>query len=215
MALPLPTLRAPSCPLRTDMAARFRSPAEGITQNSRSAAVNRTLRSVAKVFCLLDTCQVAKAAAEQAAGRPYVIRPPLAARAYIVVFMCIWCGFVLAGLIAAIVNASPAVVILLLMLSFGLTFGYRLFRLSVTLYPQGLLVRNIYRTRHVARADIEGFRQGAESMQPFTRTIYVMLRDGSVLPLDVAGRRFVFGRGRALLDERMRTLQNWLDQGCY
>ena len=76
-------------------------------------------------------------------------------------------------------------VIPLLMLTFGLTLGYRIFRLSVALGPQDLLVRNFYRTRRIVRVDVEGFRQGALSQQPFTRAIYVLLRDGTVFPLDV------------------------------
>lgn len=131
---------------------------------------------------LLDTCQMPNAAVGPATNRLDVIRPPLAARAYVVVFMCIWCGSIFAGLIAAAAHGSPAAVILLLMLAFGLTLGYRIFRLSVALGPQDLLVRNFYRTRRIVRADVEGFRQGALSQQPFTRAIYVLLRDGSVFP---------------------------------
>ncbi len=152
------------------------------------------------------------AAVGPATNRLDVIRQPLAARAYVVVFMCIWCGGVFAGLIAAAAHGSPAVVILLLMLTFGLTLGYRIFLLSVTLGPQDLLVRNFYRTRRIARADVEGFRQGALSQQPFTRGIYVLLRDGTVFPLDVTGRPNFFGRGKTLLDNRTQLLQRWLEQ---
>jgi hypothetical protein len=152
------------------------------------------------------------AAVGPATNRPDVIRLPVALRAYVVVFMCIWCGSVFAGLIAAAAHGSPAVVILLLMLTFGLTLGYRSFRLSVALGPQDLLVRNWYRTRRIVRADVEGFRQGALSQQPFTRAIYVLLRDGTVFPLDVTARPYFFGRGKTLLDGRTRLLQRWLEQ---
>jgi hypothetical protein len=64
---------------------------------------------------------------------------------------------VFAGLIAAAAHRSPAMVIPLLMLAFGLTLGYRIFRLSVAVGPQDLLVRNFYRTRRIARAYVEGF----------------------------------------------------------
>ena len=161
---------------------------------------------------LLDTCQMPNAAVGPGTNRLDVIRPPLAARAYVVVFVCIWCGSVFVGLIAAAVHGSPTVVILFLMLTFGLTLGYRIFRLSVVLGPQDLLVRNFYRTRRIARADIEGFRQGGLSQQPFTRVIYVLLRDGTVFPLDVTGRPYFFGRGKTLLDDRTRLLQSWLEQ---
>jgi len=165
-----------------------------------------------KACGLLDTCQMPNAAVGPGISSPDVIRPPLAARAYVVVFMCVWCGSVSAGLIAAAAHGSPATVILLLMLTFGLTLGYRIFRLSVALGPQDLLVRNLYRTRRIARADVEGFRQGALGQQPFTRAIYVLLRDGTVFPLDVTGRPYFFGRGQTLLDDRTQLLQRWLEQ---
>jgi hypothetical protein len=152
------------------------------------------------------------AALGPATNRLDVIRPPLAARAYVVVFLCIWCGGVLAGLIAAAAHGSPAVMFLLLMLAFGLTLGYRIVRLSVAIGRQDLLVRNLYRTRRIARADIVGFRQGALGQQPFTRAIYVLLRDGTVFPLDVTGRPYFFGRGQRLLDNRAQLLQGWLGQ---
>jgi hypothetical protein len=151
-------------------------------------------------------------AAEQVPRKSAVIRPSIAFRVCFVVFMCVWCGFTLTALIAAALSGSPATVVPFLMLAFGLTFGYRMVRMSVTLDPQALTVRNIYRTRRIAQGDIQGFRHGPMSENPFTRTIYVMLRDGTVLPLDVAGRAYFFGRGQAVLDDRMRTFQTWLDE---
>jgi hypothetical protein len=141
-----------------------------------------------------------------------VIRLPLALRAYVVVFSCLWCGGVFAGLIAAAVHGSPTVLILLLMLAIGLALGYRLFRLSVALGPRDLVVRNYYSTRRIPRADVEGFRQGALSQQPFMRVIYVLLRDGTLLPLDVTGRPSFLGRGNSLLEDRLQLLQRWLEQ---
>jgi hypothetical protein len=152
------------------------------------------------------------AAVGSATKRLDVIRLPLAVRVYVVVFTCIWCGSVFAGLIAAAAHGSPAVLILLPVLAFGLTLGYRIFRLSVALGPQDLLVRNFYRTRRIVRVDVEGFRQGAISQQPFTRAIYVLLRDGTVFPLDVTGRSYFFRRGKTLLDDRTQLLQRWLEQ---
>jgi hypothetical protein len=48
------------------------------------------------MFRLLDTWQMPNAAVAGATDRLDVIRPPLAARAYVIVFMCVWCGTVLA-----------------------------------------------------------------------------------------------------------------------
>lgn len=75
------------------------------------------------------------AALSPASNRLDVIRQPLGVRAYVVIFLCIWCGSLGAGLIAAAVHGSPALVFLLLMLAFGLTLGYRIFRLSVAIGP--------------------------------------------------------------------------------
>ena len=98
------------------------------------------------------------------------------------------------------------------MLAFGVTIGVRTFRMSVAFDADALVVRNFFRTRTLLREDIEGFRSGSMSSQPFGRTIYALLRDGSVFPLDVAGRAYRFGRGRGKLDERQATLQAWLNQ---
>ena len=97
------------------------------------------------------------------------------------------------------------------MFAFGTTLGYRLLRTSVALGPDDLLVRNYVRTRRVPRAEVEGFRVGSISNQPLRRTIYLLLRDDSVLPLDAVGRFYVSARSEAVLAERMRLLQRWLD----
>jgi hypothetical protein len=102
-------------------------------------------------------------------------------------------------------------VIPVLMFVFGTTLGYRLFRLSVALGPDDLLVRNYFQTRRVARAEVEGFRMGPMSTQPFRQTIYLLLSDGSVLALDVVGRLSFGARSKAVLAERMRLLQGWFD----
>jgi hypothetical protein len=145
------------------------------------------------------------------AGKPTVIRLPLAYRVYLVAFMCVYCSFLLAGLIDAAINAPLAVVIPLAMLVFGLGFCYRIFRVSATLDSTALLVRNFSQARRIPRTDIEGFRLGPVSGWWSSRqTIYVLLRDGTVLPLDVAGNRYAFTGGSALLASRMLSLQHWL-----
>jgi hypothetical protein len=159
---------------------------------------------------LLDTSQMTSATAGAAHGRPYAIRLPLAVRAYVVIFMCIWCVPLLGASIGAAVHGSPGFVgFAVPMLAFGLALGYRIIRLSVTLNPDDLLVRGYFHTRRIVRADIEGFRQGSQTNQPFTRVIYVLLRDGTVFPLDVTARMYV-GRGKARLADRTRSLQSWL-----
>jgi hypothetical protein len=140
------------------------------------------------------------------------MRLSLAYRVYLVAFMCVWCSFLLAGLISAAINAPLAVLIPLVMLVFGLGFTYRIFRASVTLGSEALLVRNFSQARRIPRTDIEGFRLGAVSQwrSRQTQTIYVLLRDGTVLPLDVAGNGYAPTGGSARLASLMLSLQNWL-----
>jgi hypothetical protein len=148
------------------------------------------------------------------AREPTVMRLPLAYRIYLIVFMCIWCTFALASLIAAAINSSPGAAIALVILVFGPSFIYGIFRVSVVLDAESLLVRNFWqRRRHIARSDVEGFRLGPISGQRSRQTIYVLLRDGTVLPLDVAGSPYVaFTGGPERLEFQMLSLQQWLDQ---
>lgn len=109
-------------------------------------------------------------------------------------------------------QGSPAALVPVIMLAFGATIGIRTFRMSVTFEADALTVRNFFRTRRLRRDEIEGFRSGPMNNQPFGRTIYALLCQGSVFPLDAAGRPYPFGRGRGKLEERQAMLQSWLDQ---
>jgi hypothetical protein len=141
-----------------------------------------------------------------------VIRPPKILRIYTSVFTVVWCAGVLTAAVTIAVKGSPAAIIPVIMLAFGVTIGVRMFRMSVAFDADALVVRNFFRTRSLRREEIEGFRSGSMSNQPFGRTIYALLRDGSVFPLDVAGRLYRFGRGRGKLEERQAMLQAWLNQ---
>jgi hypothetical protein len=126
---------------------------------------------------------------------PYVIRPPIMLRIYVAVFLCLWCGGVVA--FASPTQGRPAIVVPGLMIGFALTLGYLLVRSSVTCHDDHLLVRNHLCTRRVARSEVEGFRIGTKGSQPLTRTVFVLLRGGTVLALDAAERLSVLGRGKA------------------
>jgi len=141
---------------------------------------------------------------------PYpVIRPPALLRAYVVVFGFIWCGGVVAGLVTALIHASPVAVFLLVMLAFGAGLCYRLFRMSVELRPGELLVRNYFRTIRVQVDNIEGFRVGSTAAQPLSKSIHVLLGGDQLIPLDVTSRPYLFGRGADLLDRRLAELKAW------
>jgi hypothetical protein len=81
-----------------------------------------------------------------------VIRPPLPLRLYVAAFTLFWCGLLLSFGVRAVVDGKPAVLpVLALMLAFGGTIGIRLFRMSVMLLPDELVIRNHIRTRRVQR----------------------------------------------------------------
>lgn len=151
--------------------------------------------------------------ADATSGDFPVIRPPWPLRVYVAGFTGLWCALTISFAVTAAEHGKLAGVIpLLFILAVGVTFGVRLFRMSITLKSDELVIRNVLRTRRVQRRDVEGFRSGAMTGQPIGRTIYALLRDGSVVPLDVAGRMYRFGRGRALLDERLALLERWRTQ---
>jgi hypothetical protein len=140
------------------------------------------------------------------------IRLPKAVRIYTSVFVVIWCAGVLTAAVVIAVHGSPAAIVPVIMFAFGATIGARTFRMSVAFGADVLIVRNFIRTRTLRREEIEAFRSGAVSYQPFGRTIYALLRDGSVFPLDVASRPYRLGRGRSKLEERLAMLRGWLNQ---
>jgi hypothetical protein len=100
------------------------------------------------------------------------------------------------------------------MLAAGVTIGVRLWRLGVIARGDEFLVSNYFQTRRLTRAEIEGFRIGSSHHSMlFGRTIYVLLGDESVLPLDVTTRPFVTKRQRARFDAQLNTLRRWVSDG--
>lgn len=141
-----------------------------------------------------------------------VVRLPRAVRGSLIVFVLVGCAVLIPiGVVASVDDVPLVTVIAALTLAGVVVFVYRMVRVSLTLSGQALLVRNFVRTRRVARVDIEQVHVGAMTDSPFRGSIWVSLRDGSVLPIDVAGRRLPFGaRGRSRVEERHRLLQGWL-----
>jgi len=140
------------------------------------------------------------------------IRPPRLVRAYGAIFTVLWCGGVAAFAFAAARRHSPAVVIGVLMFIAGAALGYRLFRLGVTADGDALTVRNNTRTRVLARRDIEGFRIGSPGTGrlPTSRAVLVLLRDDTVLTLDVTAALPLGNRGRRRVEEQLEQLRRWL-----
>ena len=137
------------------------------------------------------------------------IRLPKILRIYTSVFTVVWCAGVLTAAVTIAAKGSLAAIMPIIMFAFGATIGVRICRISVAFDADVLVVRNSFRTRNLRREEIEGFRPGVMSSQPFSRTIYALLRDGSVFPLEVVGRPY---RNRRKLEERRALLQAWLNQ---
>ena len=105
-----------------------------------------------------------------------LIRLPVAFRIYIVIFAVIWCGGVLAGLIAALAKFSPAAMIPAAMLVFGGFFMWHVARLAVIGDHEGLTVRGYYRSRRIPKFEVEGFRIGS-GYYPFGNCTFALVRD--------------------------------------
>lgn len=139
------------------------------------------------------------------------IRPPLAARVYAAVFSTLWCGAVVVGGVRGLLAGSLAALVTVPMLALGATFGYRLVRMGVRGERDTLTIRNSWSTRTLRRADIEDFRTGTgiTGGLPGSRVVQVLLRDRTVLPLDVTSTPLPLPRGRARLQQRLEQLQAW------
>jgi len=136
-----------------------------------------------------------------------VIRLPLWMRVYIVGFGIFWVVFLFASLFRPS-TAQPFVPILLIVV--GVVFFARIISQVVIANEDGLLVRNVYRTSRYRWEDVEGFRTGRPSFQPFGKQINLLLRDGEIVPIDVSVRLWRFTGGEASVQEMLTRLRAWL-----
>ncbi len=141
----------------------------------------------------------------------FEIRPPWAARVYVAVFSSVWCAVVASAGVRAAVAGSVSALVILPMLCLGAALGYRLFRLEVRAERETLTIRNTWSTRTLTRADIEGFRTGVLTVGSLTggQVVQVLMRDETVLPLDVTRSTFPLPRSRSRLQERLQHLRAW------
>lgn len=137
------------------------------------------------------------------------IRPPLA-RIWIVGFSIFWCGFLIVSSLPP--DRDPVgLVVTAGMLVFGVGLGYRLLRLGASTEGDVLVIRNNFRTRRLARREIEAFRVGeVNAGLPIGRAIFVLLTDESVVQIDGAMSLGPLGGGR--LDRTLSDLRRWLDE---
>ena len=137
---------------------------------------------------------------------------PRAVRIYVCAFGALWCSFVALALFASVVARTAAALIPLGMLAFGGYFFYRTLRMGVVTSADEMLVRNWWRTWRVRRRDIEDFRiGGAGPMVMFGKSIYALLADGTILPLDVLARPMFFSFWGRRLNTALAQLKAWAD----
>ncbi|HEX2274138.1 MAG TPA: PH domain-containing protein [Acidimicrobiales bacterium] len=121
----------------------------------------------------------------------------------------------LANIVGALVGGAwAALPVGLAMLAWGGFFIGRMSRLAVIAEEQELVVRNLFRTHHIPRSAIEGFRIGnPPPMMPFGKTIHVLVRDEAIVTADVFMASGLTGRGRRSLEARLQQLREWLHDG--
>jgi hypothetical protein len=126
--------------------------------------------------------------------------------------LVVWCALLVLHVAFAFTDRSittTAAVLGLIFLVFGASVLFRTYRMSVRLGPAELVVRNRFRTRRIQRDDIAGFRVAPVRLQPFLRSVRVVLRDGRIVPLEVSERTSLLRRERESLAQDLDTLQRW------
>jgi len=140
-----------------------------------------------------------------------VIQLPPVMRAYAALAVCVFGVVGAVMLVSAVADGQVAVVVFTVVwLVLALTLAYRMLRASVVLDHDELLVRNFLRTRRLPRGEVEGFRSGSYGVMSFSRCVFALLRDGTVMALDVTIRPGLPGRSRPTRDAGLRQLQAWL-----
>ena len=93
----------------------------------------------------------------------------------------------------------------------GMLFFYaRMWGLGVFSDGEELTIRNTARTHRASRSNIEGFRVGAAPGAVVGKAVHLLLRDGSVVTLDVLTGIFGGDRGRRQLQTRLDQMNTWL-----
>lgn len=139
-------------------------------------------------------------------GRRVDIRPPRSARIWAIGFSVFWCGLLITFTIP-LRGGVVEVILPIAMLVFGVSLAYRLVTLSAVTAGGAFVLRNNFRTRRLRRDEIEAFRVG---QRPWGRTIFVLLRNQSLVQVDAAVRLLPSGRRR--LDAWLAELREWLGE---
>lgn len=149
--------------------------------------------------------------------RELVVRPPLAARIFVVLFtggfvLCVTIVLVLA--IARHQDVSGAPIGIGMALFAGL-LGYRLAILSVRAHGPEIIIHDYWRTRRIPISQVEGLDIGRATAGSL-RTVRILVR-GTAIPVDALGvTRGILGRNASdaidQLERRRQELADWLAQ---
>jgi hypothetical protein len=147
--------------------------------------------------------------------REIEIRPPLAARVFVVLFaggfvLYIGIYFVVAAVRGQDVGGAPAGIGIAV---FAAAVGYRMAALSFRARGQELVIHNYRRTRHIPASEVEGVDIGHGSRRSL-QTVRILTSAGAI-PVDVLSVAERISRRRAArdmekLDRRRRELADWL-----
>lgn len=137
-------------------------------------------------------------------------RVSLPVRVFCVGWALFWLGACGAGVVkAAGKGAWLTVVVAALVGLVGGTVAWRNAQLALFTDGDELVIRNVYRTRRLRRADVEGFRVGTPSMWPFGEAIHVLARGGTVIASDATSSA-CSRRARRRRDTTLERLGVWL-----
>ena len=127
---------------------------------------------------------------------------------YLAVFALFWCGFLVFAAVMSFREGSTFFAVPpLVMLTFGVPFLLRFFRVGAVARRDHLVVRNLLRSYEIPRASIEGFRSGP--MLGIGQVVSVVGSD-SVTPIEVTYGVALLPRRRRRQEEQLQALTRWL-----
>jgi len=140
------------------------------------------------------------------------IRVPVVLRVVGSAFGVVWCLGASAGLVGAVLDRSPAHVLIILgLLAVGAPPLLRCHRVSVETRCDELLVRNSYLTHRLRRENLEGFYFGTGVLRAGP-AIWVRVRGRRAVRLDATQGLYVLVRGYDLRERRLADLRAWAAQ---
>jgi hypothetical protein len=143
--------------------------------------------------------------------RSYRITTGIGLRLFIIVFGAIWIGILMEIMLDA---KSPARYLPLILILVGCLWFSRIFRLVVEVGPEGIVVRNLFRTIRLPWERIDGFRvqRGLGFGSPLGRTVSLLLDGGDALTLDATMRSWAFTGGHQQVREMAARLLASLEE---